>query len=145
VRVSIPRSPRRVSSPGCLSEGPIGYASNGVAIYDALDGGNRDALAWEVQDVCDGHPQRSGEYHYHAISRCLTGYAAGRSHSARVGWALDGFAIHGPRGARGKLLTNEDLDACHGHTHEVSGKRRYHYHATREFPYTLGCFSGRAG
>ncbi len=104
VRVSMPRTPRRVSSPGCLSEGPIGYANNGVAIYDALDAGNRDALAWEVQDVCDGHPQRSGEYHYHAISRCLTAYVAARPHSARVGWALDGFGILGPRGRGGILL-----------------------------------------
>ena len=39
----------------------------------------------------------------------------------------------------------EDLDACHGHKHKVGGRRVYHYHATREFPYTLGCFSGRAG
>jgi hypothetical protein len=145
VRTSIPRRPRRAGAPRCLTEGPIAYANNGVAIYDALDAGNRDALAWEVQDACDGHPQMSGQYHYHAISRCLVAFRDGFGHSSRVGWALDGFAIHGPRGSDGKLLTNGDLDACHGHTHRVGGRRTYHYHATREFPYTLGCFSGRAG
>ena len=142
VQVSIPSSPRRAPSPRCLSEGAIGYSTNGVAIYDALDAGGRDALAWEAQDSCDGHPQRSGQYHYHAVSRCLTTYAAGSSHSGRAGWAMDGYAIHGPRGAGGRLLANADLDACHGHTHRVNGRRTYHYHATREFPYTLGCFRG---
>jgi hypothetical protein len=41
-------------------------------------------------------------------------------------------------------MRNSRLDACHGHTHtvKIDGKRRsaYHYHATMEFPYTVGCF-----
>lgn len=47
------------------------------------------------------------------------------------------------------LLTNGDLDVCHGHTGKltISGKKQqtlYHYHATAEYPYTLGCFTGTA-
>jgi hypothetical protein len=145
VRASIPARPAKAASPECLTGGPIGYLTNGVAIFDALDAGGRDALAWEVQDTCDGHPQMSGMYHYHAISRCLTTFKAGSSHSGRMGWALDGFAIYGPRGSGGKLLTNGALDACHGHTHRIRGRRAYHYHATLEFPYTLACFRGRTG
>jgi hypothetical protein len=59
---------------------------------------------------------------------------------------LDGFPIFGPRGDGGRELTNVDLDECHGHTHEVEldGRRvaTYHYHFTREYPYTIGCFRG---
>ena len=44
------------------------------------------------------------------------------------------------------MLTNADLDECHGHTHAIAWDGRtvtmYHYHATWEFPYVLGCFRG---
>ena len=36
-------------------------------------------------------------------------------------------------------MTNDDLDVCHGHEHDELG---YHYHATMEYPYTIGCFTG---
>lgn len=43
-------------------------------------------------------------------------------------------------------MTNADLDECHGHTHTIDwdGARvaMYHYHATWEFPYVVGCFKG---
>ena len=39
-----------------------------------------------------------------------------------------------------------DLDACHGHTHAIlwdgASKEMYHYHATWDFPYTIGCLRG---
>jgi hypothetical protein len=76
----------------------------------------------------------------------------GKEHSALMGYAFDGFGIYGHRGENGKVLTNADLDACHGHTHEIlwNGKKEklYHYHATWEYPYTVGCYRGtprRAG
>ena len=65
VRYSLPRQPKKASRPGCLSGGPIGIAKNGVAIFDALDAEDRDAVAHETQDHCGGHPQRLGIYHYH--------------------------------------------------------------------------------
>ncbi|WP_230986724.1 hypothetical protein [Cohnella fermenti] len=44
------------------------------------------------------------------------------------------------------LLTTDDLDEFHGHTHlvEWDGKmvNMYHYHATYEYPYTIGAFKG---
>ena len=36
-------------------------------------------------------------------------------------------------------MTNNDLDECHGHDH---GQIGYHYHATIEYPYTVGCYKG---
>ncbi len=143
---SLPRHPKRASSPGCLSGGPIGIARNGVAIFNALDATDRDAVAHEVQDRCGGHPQQQGLYHYHGIPSCLTKKDSPKRHSRLVGFALDGFPIYGPRGGGGKLLDDENLDACHGHTGKVwldgRWQRIYHYHATLEYPYTLGCYRG---
>jgi hypothetical protein len=103
----------------------------------------RDAVAWESQDHCEGHPNVAG-YHYHSVSPCIADEGAG--HSDLVGFALDGYPIYGHRGEGGQALTNDDLDECHGHTHEVEldGElvETYHYHATWEFPYVVGCFHG---
>jgi len=137
----IPARPARAPTPACLPMGMIGFTTTGVAIYSALDDAGRDAAAHEVQDACDGHPQGKGQYHYHSASPCLPG-ADG---SADVGFALDGYPILGMRGADGALLTNEDLDACHGRAESVTVDGRhfdYAYRMTREYPYTLGCFTG---
>src|SRR5665811_1179319 len=140
VRYSLPRSPKRASRPSCLPMGAIGVAENGVAIFNALDALDRDAVAHEVQDNCGGHPQMSGLYHYHAIPACLTKGESKHRASGLVGYALDGYPIYGPRGGGGKLLSNDDLDACHGQTSKVrfEGRRQriYHYNATLEYPYT---------
>ena len=129
--------------PSCLS-GLVGIARNGVVIFDGLDAGNRDAVAWEVQDACGGHPQMSGMYHYHSLPSCLTQSKSRKS--KLVGFALDGFPIYNGRDEDGKRLENSDLDVCHGRTSRVNldGEkvRIYHYEATREFPYTVGCFRG---
>ncbi len=148
VSYSLPRHPKRASKPGCLSGGPIGIAKDGVAIFNGLDALDRDAVAHEVQDACGGHPQKEGEYHYHSIPTCLTDGESKKKASGLIGYALDGYPIYGPRGAGGKLLTDDDLDACHGQVSRVrfEGRMRkiYHYNATLEYPYTLGCFQGGA-
>ena len=45
-----------------------------------------------------------------------------------------------------RVITTKDLPTDHGHTHGVTfnGKRQsiYHYHATDDYPYTVGCFRG---
>lgn len=147
MRVELPARPRKAASPQCISGGAVGVLDSGVALYHAVDATGRDAAAHEVQDSCDGHPQIQGEYHYHALPRCLS-TGSKSAHSKRIGWALDGFPIYGPRGDGGEYMLGSRLDACHGHTHvvKIDGKRRstYHYHATMEFPYTVGCFRGEA-
>ncbi len=145
VLLSLPLDPKPAATPSCLPLGMIGIAVNGVALFDALDDANRDALAHETQDSCEGHPQMRGVYHYHSIPSCLSGTSV-KAQEKLVGYALDGYPIFGPRDADGKLLKNADLDACHGHVGWVTlrGKRVrvYHYNATLEYPYTLGCFHG---
>ena len=121
---------------------------DGAYFFNALDGPGRDAVAHEIQDECDGHPERTGAYHYHSLSVCVEDAEpdAGSEHSPLVGYAIDGFGIYGHYGEDGETLTNSDLDECHGHTHEVEwdgeNMELFHYHSTFEYPYTVGCFRG---
>jgi hypothetical protein len=147
VLLSLPASPTPALAPSCAPMGMIGVALSGAAIYNALDAAGRDAAAHEVQDHCSGHPQMAGQYHYHSLSACLVDTAGARGeHSALIGYALDGYGIYGQYGESGRKLTNADLDACHGHEHAIqwdgASAVMYHYHATAEYPYTVGCFHG---
>jgi hypothetical protein len=139
---TLPANPQKTGF-NCIG-GMVGIARNGVVIFDGLDAGNRDAVAWEVQDACGGHPQSSGVYHYHSLPSCLTQSKANKS--KLVGYAFDGFPIFNGRDLDGNRYTNAELDACHGTTSTVKldGEkvRTYHYEATREFPYTVSCFRG---
>ena len=142
--LTLPTNPTAASTPGCLSDGPIGILTNGVFVFDALDAPGRDAVAHETQDRCEGHPAPGNQYHYHDISSCLQGAATGAS--TVVGWAYDGYPIVVERDAAGNLPSNADLDACHGRTGAVlvSGAivTTYHYSATLEYPYSIGCLHG---
>ncbi len=141
------RRPKKAKRPACVPEGMIGIARNGVAIFSAVDGAGRDAVAHEVQDSCSGHPQQTGQYHYHGLPACV-GTGSANRHSKLLGWMLDGFPIYGPLGNRGRYMRTGKLDACHGHTHKISYQgsklKLYHYHATAEYPYTVGCLRGGA-
>jgi hypothetical protein len=140
----VPENPTIAATSSCVPRGTIGFLISGAALYNALDGGGNDAVAHELQDACHGHPDQSSTYHYHDITPCIPD--PGTGHSTLVGYALDGFGIYGNRGENGEALTDADLDACHGHTHTITWDgvqvSMYHYHATREYPYTVGCYRG---
>jgi len=135
--------PELLDEPACMG-GEVGVMVNGVPLFNALDAGNRDAGAWETQDDCDGHPQVTGEYHYHTLSACIDDVST----STVIGWALDGFPITGPTVSDGNILTTVDLDECHGITSEVEidGEmvEMYHYVMTQDFPYSVSCFRAEA-
>lgn len=139
----LPRNPKIAARPSCVPMGPIGIAINGVMIFNALDAGGRDAVAHEVQDLCNGHPQRQGIYHYHGPSPCLS---AERGRDRIIGYALDGFPITSMYDANGHEITDADLDACHGRVGRIREEgrwaRMYHYVLTWDYPYTIGCFRG---
>ena len=145
--VSVPANPVVAAAPGCVRKGVIGFMLNGVAIYSAVDGLGRDAVAHSVLDVCDGQPDRTGTYHYYNGSRCILDTSIG--FSVLIGYALDGFGIYVEREPLGNLLTNAALDECHGRTGPVlwdgAPRDMYHYVATAEFPYLVGCFRGSPG
>jgi hypothetical protein len=144
---SLPLNPSAVRTPSCTPGGPIGVLDDGVALYNALDGEGRDAGAHEVLDACGAHPDPSNTYHHHDIPPCILEQV--RTGATKlVGYALDGYGIYVVKNARGALPTNTALDRCHGTTSVVpwNGKRTriYHYVATLEYPYTVGCFHGTA-
>jgi hypothetical protein len=149
VLLRLPSQPQLLAQPACVPLGMIGFALSGVAIFNAFDLQGRDAPAYEIQDSCNGHPERNGSYHYHDWSPCLAVDRAGRAYASDepVGWMLDGFPILGPRDEKGKLITNSDLDECHGRLGAVrvdgQVKQMYHYRFTLEYPYTIGCFRGQ--
>lgn len=141
----LPLDPVAAKTPSCLGLGPVGVLDDGVYLFDALDGEGRDAAAHEVLDgSCQEHPEMAGVLHHHTVPSCLRSQATGRS--TLVGYAADGYGIYVERSATGALLTNTGLDACHGRTSKVlwNGSEQviYHYDATLEYPYTVGCYHG---
>merc|ERR1712228_1053663 len=149
----------------------------GVAIlsqYAATYCGD-DAVELESDtfDNCSGHADPMNKaYHYHLSPACLLDqigdYDGTTTHSPMIGWALDGFPVHGPHGNNGDDIylcthssanSSDCLDECNGHSqHEIDGFL-YHYHIsgpigdlgtnplspipdTTMAPYTIGCFKG---
>jgi hypothetical protein len=105
-----------------------------------------DPIAGLPMDQCWGHPVHM-QYHYHGYSwKCFPNQGNANEHSPQFGIALDGFGVFGPRGDGGVLLTNDDLDVCHGHNGIIDWdgvqSDMYHYHLNNEFPYGPGCFRG---
>jgi hypothetical protein len=138
-------NPTTAKAPGCVNMGPIGVLKDGVVLYNALDGEGRDAGAHEVLDICAGHPDQSSTYHHHDIPPCILKRVK-NGQTKLVGYALDGYGIYVVKNKRGGLPTNTQLDKCHGTTSKVMWNGHmtqiYHYVATLEYPYTVGCFHG---
>ncbi len=146
MRIALPLAPRLAAQPSCAPNA-VGVLLSGVVLFNALDAGGRDAVAHETQDACQGHPRQFGVYHYHDASPCvLKELDSGSGPSKLIGYAVDGFGIYGPRDENGRMLSSADLDACHGRTSAVEWNGRhvviYHYVATLDFPYTIGCLKG---
>jgi YHYH protein len=138
---SLPAYPTATETPGCIF-GQVGIMNDGVPLFDGFDAEYRDAVAHEVQDAWEGHPQESGMYHDHGFESLIKG----KSVSTVLGFAYDGYPITGPELPNGNYLTTADLDQCHGLTSTVTldGKQvsTYHYVLTQDFPYSVSCFHG---
>jgi hypothetical protein len=141
----IPLTPAKNATASATPLGPIGIAVNGVALFNQYAGPNRP-LGDEANsfDQYYGHPQQTGQYHYHVEPTYLTGK---NGSSSLIGFLLDGFPVYGPI-ENGKRIINTDLDELHGHTGVTADYPNgiYHYHVTAEDPYINGAgFYGRAG
>lgn len=148
-RQNFPLEPKIADEPSCLSLEPIAYLLDGVAVFSGMDTKGRDAAAYEIQDLAGAHPGLHGTYHYHVLydnDQVGTDRESNPDRQAKLlGYALDGFGLYSQYESGEELLT-ADLDECHGHESAVEwrGERKkiYHYHVTRDFPYTIGCFKG---
>ena len=121
--------------------GVVGFAMNGVPIFNPYDSSCCDAGLYELSavDLCYAHPNGAGgQYHYHVWSECLSPCTGD---SALVGVALDGFPIYGPgiNPDTGLVWSQSDMDACGGREDENGN---YGYYVTVDFPYILQCYRG---
>lgn len=154
--------------------GPVGIALNGVSIYggsvnqqcDKVDT-NDDTSEWTTFDMCAGHSQMAGDYHYHFPPSCLIAQAEAtnavtgdaKGHSPQVGWSYDGFPVYGPLYTGGSPVTG--LDSCGGREEEIPSldKFKYRYYFTgavsnlyalpghpkpqaEDYPFAFKCYKG---
>lgn len=154
--------------------GTLGFTVSGLPIYGPTEGPQPAAQAFgdpvynKILDTCGGHTGPSREYHHHAITLVEQ---CNLSKQSILGYALDGFPIYTTLGCLDKKCTKSTLmksgyiktgnpvsntwdaytykaskstsvlDACNGRT-QPDGT--YGYHATTDFPYIIGCFTGTA-
>jgi len=135
--------------------GPINYLILGVTLTGTVwhaeianaYSGWYNPISILPLDECFGHPYAE-QYHLHAYSwKCLLSETEKNVYpSPLVGYALDGFGIYGPYDKDGNIITNDQLDECHGLISEVmwEGKMTniYHYVLNYEYPYSVGAFRG---
>lgn len=145
VTFRIPRNPKESNGHNATPMGPIGVGLNGVPLFNQYAAGG-SPLTGEINsfDQYNGHPQQQGQYHYHVEPTYLT---AAKGKDALLGFLLDGFPVYGPM-ENGKTISDNDLDAYHGHTTATTDYPNgiYHYHFTADAPYLNGDgFFGTAG
>lgn len=141
----IPLNPSVSAAHSATPLGPIGISLNGVPFYNQYAGPSKP-LTNEINsfDQYNGHPQQTGQYHYHIEPLYLT---AQKGKDALLGFLLDGFPVYGPQ-EDGQTILSADLDAYHGHTHATTEYPDgiYHYHISGDSPYINGDgFYGTAG
>jgi YHYH protein len=145
----LPLEPKLAHAITPVPMGPIGMALNGVVFFNPFEAGGMNAIEGYSEvwlDSCCGHPQQTGVYHYHKYPSCVKSPFAddGRRHSPVLGFAFDGFPVHGPYEKEGimarDLKGDGALDVCNGHSDAARG---YHYHVTPgRFPYIIGGYAG---
>ncbi|WP_299436809.1 YHYH protein [uncultured Aquimarina sp.] len=142
---TITLNPAEATTHAATGLGPIGISRNGVAFYNQYAGPD-EPLTNEIDsfDQWLGHPQMSGQYHYHIEPTYLTDQFGD---DAFLGLLADGFPVYGPI-ENGNEITNADLDEYHGHNEPTADfpDGIYHYHITSEDPYLNGNgYYGTAG
>ena len=133
----IPLKPKAASTHAATPLGAIGISLNGIPFYNQYAGPSQP-LTNEINsfDQYNGHPQQTGQYHYHIEPLFLT---SAKGKEALLGFLLDGFPVYGPR-ENGSVVPTASLDAYHGHTHATADfpEGIYHYHISADAPYING-------
>ena len=117
----------------------IGVALNGIVIAGPYDSQGKIAPYNRQVDQCSAHADPEGMYHYHFAPLCMrdaNDHMLALDANEQIGWSFDGYKING-------LVDRYDhmpeIDTCNGHDH--GGE--YHYHATVDFPFFMGCFKAK--
>lgn len=156
----IPTVPVKAASPTDSSLGTIGVMISGAALFNPYEGDAttvamssnftvKNAKGEDVAflDLCNGHPTPMGQYHYHALPKCVTSQVdadGGPSHV--IGVAFDGYLIYGDRDATGAQITKDQLDSCNGITSATpefpGGVYHYVLLDTPDSTSSIRCFTG---
>ncbi len=157
---TIPLTPRRASTPTSTNLGVIGVMISGASLFNPYEGdsatvatasnfsvsGADGTKVWFLDD-CSGHPTPMGQYHYHALPKCVTAQVdtdGGASHI--IGIAFDGYPIYGDRDVDGKQVKAADLDDCNGITSATpefpAGTYHYVLLDTAGSNSSIRCFTG---
>jgi hypothetical protein len=133
--MDVPLNPN--ASAQTMNYGAVGVAINGVAIYDNQAAPGDDIYLEAISfDACQGHPDPSGIYHYHAEP-----YAISYNDDHLIGVLRDGYFVYG-RVDTGGAAPALDADGGHtGITAYSSGVSVYHYHVNEQ----TSTHSGTAG
>jgi hypothetical protein len=134
--IRVPLTPTSVAT--AMQTAVVGIAVDGVVVFGNFAAPGDDIFEEALTfDRCGGHPQMTGQYHYHSEPYAIT-YDDARF----VGVLRDGYAVYGRRDADGTLPA--DLDAYGGHigaTADSPSTPTYHYHVneqTSDAPGTAG-------
>ncbi len=156
----ITTNPVKAASPTDTSLGSIGIMVSGATLFNPYEGDGSTVAAasnFSVKndagedvfflDACAGHPTPMGEYHYHALPKCITSVVDGSNGPSHIiGIAFDGFPIYGDRDATGAKVDASTLDECNGVTSATPEFPQgiYHYVVldTADSTSSIRCFSG---
>jgi hypothetical protein len=136
----IPLNPQIAATPVPVNQehflrGAVAVAANGVPIFNPYTNTGIDALVDGQLDNFGGHSGRADDYHYHIAPLHLDTITEA---VLPIAYALDGFAIYGPKEPDGSAM--KPLDENHGH---FGSNGIYHYHGTKEKPYMIGRMVGK--
>lgn len=158
----ITTTPKLASTVTQAPLGSIGLMISGSVLYNPYEGDNKTVAmsnnfyltdkngnkVWFV-DSCSAHPTPSpgGEYHYHALSGCVTSEVDTENGPSHItGIALDGFPIYGNRDINGNKVDVSKLDECNGINSPTPEfpKGIYHYvlPGTTDATSSIRCFKG---
>lgn len=126
LQLTVPYAPTAASSTTTTSEGVIGMALNGVAIFDNTAAPGDDIYNEEATfDKCDGHPEQASRYHYHTEPSSISNDDANF-----IGVMRDGIPIYGRKDtATGTTVTGLTNGAKTGVTVDSTTTGVLHYHA----------------
>jgi hypothetical protein len=125
--VEFPLSPNMMSRP-MMGVAVVGMALDGVPIYGNFAAPGDDIYQEaKTFDRCGGHPQGSGDYHYHCEP-----YAITDDDDRFVGAMRDGYPIYGRRDPDQSYPTLDTYGGHTGTTVDSPTTSVYHYHVNQQ-------------
>lgn len=124
IKVTVPMAGAKAATNSSVSGATIGLAISGVSIFGnfAAPGDNIYDEA-ETFDKCEGHPEKTGNYHYHSEPTAIS-----QSDAAFVGVMRDGIPVYGRLDADGSTPTLDTAGGHSGTTVDSPSTPVYHYH-----------------